>query len=164
MLTHNDRRYTSGTKDTYAPKFHIGEVVTVKNWGDERRTVTITGIKVTRRIDRQDSFYAFDDGTNAYEWSIEPTTYRRLPGDWADHLASSFNYLTGVTWSLAVHREVRLVEFTVTTPKGVGYVSAGLREDGDVECIGWHNVAIGDVAEGHDNLGSAIVALSNGLR
>lgn len=153
-------------KNDYTPKFKVGDVVTSHGRPDPR---TITERKVTRNARTCDTYYRFDDGTGAYEWSIEPTTYRRTPGDWADHLAGASFYKQGATWSVEVSHADRSALFTLVTDKGRATVVARLTPDADVECIGDHSIRLevtGEptVFENHENLGSASVRISNALR
>lgn len=165
-MSHNDRRYASDKED-YSPKFKVGQVVVVTSFLRETFTATVTSRKVTRRNDRAETYYRFDNGEGAYEYSMEPTTYRRTPGDWADNIASSFDCGRHEGWGLTV--EGMKVRFAVKTKKGYGTITADLTPDGDVECIAPHVLLVtltGDIERGdnHDNLGSAMVALSNHLR
>jgi len=155
-------------KNDYTPKFRIGETVSYRPFASDARTGVIASRKVTRRNDRCDTVYTLDNGDIVWEWNAEPTSCLLKPGEWADRLTSRTWHGRAWGFALTVSMEHRHVEMTIDGPKGSAYISAPLTENGEVEAIGWHNVNItvnGETTvEGHDNLGSALVAVSNGLR
>lgn len=152
-------------KNDYTPKFKVGDVVTVNGFASDRgRRVTITERKVTRTVKHCDTYYRFDDGTGAYEWSVEHTTYRRDPGNWADNIV---NGMPGYTWALSV--EHGTAKLWVAGPKGDARISARLQDDGRVESIGEHSVRFTMSDGSHENywaenLGDCIVKVSNTIR
>ena len=150
-------------KETYTPKFDIGERVTVNSHTD-RFVGTIVARKVTRNKDRCDTFYTFDNGRNAWEWAVEHCSYHRSPGEWADNIVGWDRF---TTWTLSV--ENGAATLWVVGSKGDARITARLLDNGKVESIGQHSVRFSmsdGTSENYwaENLGDCIVKVSNTIR